>query len=68
MSQPTLDQRVAVLEQEVALLSQQLSSDAGSANKNWRSTLGMFAGDSVMKEVIEAGRAIREHDREQTRE
>jgi hypothetical protein len=34
--------------------------------KDWRSTLGMFAGDDVMKEIIEEGRKIRERDREQS--
>lgn len=68
MLEPTLDQRVAVLEQEVALLAQLLPIETNSNVKNWRSTLGMFAGDPVMKEIIDEGRAIRERDREQSGE
>ena len=64
MSQPTLEQRVSALEQEVARLSN-LQSDMRPPNqKNWRSTFGMFAGDPIMKEIIEEGRKIRQRDRE----
>jgi hypothetical protein len=35
--------------------------------KDWRSTVGMLAGDDVMKEIIKEGRKDRERDREQTR-
>lgn len=62
MSQLTLDQRVAALEEEVARLSRQRQPE-----KDWRSTLGMFAGDPVMQEIIEEGRKIRERDREDSR-
>jgi hypothetical protein len=62
MSQQTLDDRVAALEREVARLARQQP-----VSKNWRSTLGMFADDPVMKEIIEEGRKLREQDREQTR-
>jgi hypothetical protein len=68
MSQLTLDQRVAALEQEVARLSRLLPGESRSPKKDWRSTLGMFAGDPVMKEIIEEGRKIRERDREQAGE
>ena len=68
MSQPSLDQRVTVLEHEVALLAQMLPHEISPANKDWRSTLGMFANDDVMKEVIDEGRALRERDREQAGE
>ena len=67
MSQPTLDQRVAALEQEVARLSKHQRDDVRPADKNWRSTMGMFAGDAVMKEIIEEGRKIRERDRQRPR-
>ena len=65
MSQLTLDQRVAALEQEVARLSKLQNGERRASAKDWRSTLGMFAGDPVMKEIIEEGRKIRERDREQ---
>jgi len=67
MSQPTLDQRVAALEQEVARLSKLQANGNRPPEKDWRSTLGMFAGDPIMKEIIEEGRKIRQHDCEQTR-
>jgi hypothetical protein len=67
MSEPTLDQRVAILEQEVALLSKLIPYQNGD-NKNWRSSLGMFADDPVIKEIIAEGKAIRELDRQQVGE
>lgn len=65
MSQPTLDERVSALEHEVARLSQQQLAARPAPGKDWRSTLGMFAGDPIMKEIIEEGRKIRQRDREQ---
>src|SRR3989442_1544257 len=54
----SLAQRVAALEESVAKLRPpQLRPPR---TKDWRSTIGMFAGDELMKEVFEAGRAIRE--------
>jgi hypothetical protein len=47
MSEPSLDERVAALEREVARLSNRIASP------DWRSTIGMFAGDPIMKEIIE---------------
>jgi hypothetical protein len=67
MSQPTLDERVSALEQEVARLSSLHLGERQPPERDWRSTLGMFAGDAIMKEIIEEGRKIRERDREQTR-
>jgi hypothetical protein len=59
----TLEERVAALEETVALLLSQ--SDSVVAKKDWRSTLGMFADDPIMKEIDEEGRRIREADRQQ---
>jgi hypothetical protein len=64
MSQPTLDERVTNLEHEVALLVQALPKNGPA----WKSSIGMFAGDDVMKEIINEGKAIRERDREQSGE
>jgi hypothetical protein len=64
MSQPTLDERVAALEQEVARLNKLQPGERRPPEKDWRSTLGMFAGDPIMKEIIEEGRRIRERDRD----
>jgi hypothetical protein len=59
----TLEERVAALEETVALLLSQ--SDSVIAKKDWRSTLGMFANDPIMKEIDEEGRRIRAADRQQ---
>ncbi len=68
MSQPTVEERIAALEQEVARLSQLRPGERSAPEKNWRSTRGMFAGDAIFKEIIDEGRKLRECDRQQTRE
>jgi hypothetical protein len=66
MAQPSLEERVALLEKTVAEL---LGRFGGSpVRKDWRSTVGMFAGDAVMKEIIQEGRRIREADRQRAGE
>jgi hypothetical protein len=67
MAQPTLDERVTALEQKVAELASQ-QNPAPRRKKDWRSTVGMFADDPIMDEIIEEGRKIREQDREQARQ
>ena len=59
----TLEERVAALEATVAQLLSQ--ADAVGAKKDWRSILGMFADDPLMKEIDEEGRRIREAGRQQ---
>jgi hypothetical protein len=61
----TLEERVAALEEIVAQLLSR--SDSVVAKKDWRSTLGMFADDPVMKEIDEEGCRVREADRQQAR-
>jgi hypothetical protein len=68
MSQPTLAERVAALEREVARLSKSIPGERSAPDKDWRSTRGMFAGDPIIKEIIEEGRKLRESDRRQSRE
>ena len=53
MSQATLEERVAALEHQVEELTKRLLPGAN---------------DPIMKEIIEEGRKIREHDRELTRD
>ena len=65
MSQPTLEERVTALEQQVAQLQSELQKL--TRPKDWRSTLGMFAGDETMKRIDAAGQAIREKERRQAR-
>jgi hypothetical protein len=62
MAQPTLDERVSALERTVAELILTRSRSAGS-QEDWRSTVGMFGNDPVIKEIQEEGRKIREADR-----
>jgi hypothetical protein len=54
----TLEERVAVLESKVEQLAR-----GSRRQKDWRRTLGMFAGDELMKEINAEGRKIREADR-----
>ena len=61
MSDATLEERIAALEKTVAeLLAQSKSTPDG---KDWRSAIGMFANDPVMKEIDEEGRRIRQEGR-----
>ena len=61
MAQPTLEERLEALEKTVAELTGR--SQPGPENKDWRSTVGMFANDPVMKEIQEEGRKIRDAER-----
>lgn len=63
MSETTLENRVATLEKQVAELMEQVLKPP--VEKDWLSTIGMFADDPVMREIQEEGRKIREADREQ---
>jgi hypothetical protein len=64
MSQQTLEERVAALEEEVARLARQLRPAEEPGPDDWKSTVGMFANDPIMKEVLDEARKIRERDRE----
>lgn len=58
MTQLTLEERVAVLERQLADVKETLAN--GARAKDWRRTVGMFSGDEVMKRIDEAGRKWRE--------
>lgn len=65
MSEQTLEDRVAALAHSVAQLSRRLlPGEKLPPEKDWRSNIGMFAGDPIMKEIDEEGRKIREADRQ----
>ena len=63
MSQATIEERVTRLEQLVDRLLQPKPAAAQPGRDDWQRTFGMFAGDLVMQEIIEAGQRIREEDR-----
>jgi hypothetical protein len=65
MSEPTLEERVAALEQQVRELREALAN--GTYQKDWRRTIGMFAGDEVMKRIFDEALRYREKDRERAR-
>jgi hypothetical protein len=67
MSQQTLEERVAAMEKEVARLSDLLRPAAEPGRDDWKSVVGMFANDPIMKEIDEEARKIRERDRERAR-
>jgi hypothetical protein len=61
----TLEQRVAILEREIAELKAQHAN--GSQEKPWLRSLGMFKDDEGMKGIFEEAMRIREKDRERAR-
>jgi hypothetical protein len=66
MSDLSLEQRVAVLEQQMAnLLAQQAN---GAGKKDWRRSVGMFTDDQGMQELFAEAQKIREADRKKARE
>lgn len=64
MSRLTLTERVAALEEQLESLRKEI--DEGRT-KDWRRTVGAFAGDDLMREVFAEGRKIREADRAKSR-
>ena len=65
MSQATIEERVTRLEQLMDQLLRTRPRSLQPGRDEWLGTFGMFAGDPVMKEIIDAGRRIREEDRRQ---
>ena len=65
MAETNLEDRVATLEKQVADLMERIL--APPPESDWRSTIGMFKDDPIMRQVDEEGRKIREADREQAR-
>ncbi len=65
MAQEKLEARVAELERELAELKARV--ETLTPRGDWRSVVGMFAGDEGMKEILEEGRKIREEDRRRTK-
>ena len=70
MSHPTLEQRVAELEREVAQLKAERANGQPVDKQprgDWKTTIGMFDGDPIMKEIIDETLKVREEDRQRTR-
>ncbi len=59
MSMPSLEERVATLERELAELKRPV--------KNWRRTIGMFTDNPEMLEYFEKAMKMREADRAKAR-
>jgi hypothetical protein len=64
MKRHSLEERITALEEQVAELRR---ASSGFSAKDWRSTVGMFSGDEVMKRIDEAGRKWREDERRKAR-
>ena len=65
MSPATIEDRVTRLEQLMDQVLPNKLPPSQPGRDDWQRTFGMFAGDPVMREIIEAGRHIREQDRQQ---
>jgi hypothetical protein len=65
MTLQSLGKRLAALEQEVGALKKALVN--GKRDKDWRRTVGMFAGDDVMKQIDQETLRLREADRQRAR-
>jgi hypothetical protein len=65
MEQAKLEARITELERQLAMLKAQVATLIQP--NDWRSVVGMFAGDEVMKQILEQGRKIREEDRRRTK-
>ncbi len=62
MKPKSLEERVAILEHEVAALKAN-----GTGVRDWRSTIGVFTGDEIARQAFEVARKIREADRRRAR-
>ncbi len=60
MSEPKLEERVAILEAEVAQLKHELEVSVGSATPWWEKISGTFANNQAFDEAMELGRTYRE--------
>jgi hypothetical protein len=65
MSIEALEKRLQTLEKEVGRLKASLAN--GKRTKDWRRTVGMFAGDDLMKQIDNEALKLREADRRRAR-
>jgi len=66
MARPTLEERVRVLELQVAQLRDELNAK-GRRKKDWRRAVRAFAGDEGMQEIFREAMRLREADRQRAR-
>lgn len=66
MPENTLEERVARLERRLDELGGRRASETHT--KDWRSTVGKFRGDPVMKEIIDGALRQREEERRLARD
>ena len=64
MSQTELENRIAVLEKEVAFLKQKIEKDEKSKEPWWKQIAGTFADDPAHEEAMRLGREYRLSQRE----
>ncbi len=65
MSMVSIEERVTKLEGLVDELRERRASADIPWRDDWRSTVGMFADDDVMQEILDEAQRIREADRRQ---
>lgn len=63
----SLENRVRVLEAQVARLLANQAAREDATPKDWRQAVGMFSGDEIMKQIDAASLAFREADRKRAR-
>ena len=66
MHRPTLEERVRLLELQVAQLRDELSAK-GRRKKDWRRAIAVFADDEGMQEIFREAMRLREADRQKAR-
>ena len=62
MSEATIEQRLSSLESQMRELLTRLGQP--KREKDWRRTVGMFAGDSGMQAIFDEAQRLREEDRQ----
>lgn len=65
MSNTELENRISVLEKEVAFLKQKIEKDEKSKEPWWKQRIGMFANDPIYDEAMRLGREYRLSQREE---
>ena len=64
MSNSEIENRIALLEKEVASLKQKIEKDTEKKEPWWKQRIGVFADDAAHEEAIRLGREYRLSQRE----